>query len=109
MSAMASPHDVDPAVGAHMLPRAQDLLRSDSGQDEHDPQLVLQARVDRRSPDDPGVRGDSTLDDLGDLLRLGHAHVVPAGHVHEAPVAALMSTSIKGELIASSIASSERL
>src|SRR5437867_5422395 len=85
MSAMASPHDVDPAVGAHMLPRAQDLLRSHAGQDEHDPQLVLQARVDRRSPDDPGVRGDPTLDDLGDLLRLGHAHVVPARDVHEGP------------------------
>src|SRR5256885_1353025 len=66
-----------------MHPGSEDLLRSPSGQDEHDPQLVLQARVDRRSPDDPGVRGDPTLDDLGDLLRLGHAHVVPSGHVHE--------------------------
>src|SRR6058998_2715082 len=83
MSAMASPYDVDAAVGTHVLSRPEDLFRSHSGQDEHDPKLVLQARVDRRSPDDPGVRGDSTLDDLGDLLRLGHAHVVSARDVHE--------------------------
>src|SRR5438132_687336 len=83
MSAMASPHDVDPAVGAHVLPRAQDLLRSHAGQDEHDPQLVLQARVDRGAPDDPRVRRDAALDDLGDLLGLGDAHVVPARDVHQ--------------------------
>src|SRR6266705_1320368 len=83
MSAMASPYDVDPAVGAHVLPGAQDLLRSHAGQDEHDPQLVLQARVDRGAPDDPRVRRNATLDDLGDLLGLGDAHVVPARDVHQ--------------------------
>src|SRR5213594_667098 len=83
MSAMASPYDVDPAVGAHVLPRAKDLLRSHAGQDEHDPQLVLQARVDRRAPDDSRVRRNATLDDFGDLLGLGDAHVVPARDVHE--------------------------
>src|SRR3989442_389172 len=83
MSAMASPHDVDPAVGAHVLPRAQDLLRSHTGQDEHDSKLVLQARVDRGAPDDPSVRRNAALDDLGDLLGLGDAHVVPACDVHE--------------------------
>src|SRR3989441_10454438 len=66
-----------------MLPGPKDLLRPDSGQDKHDSQLVLEARVDRRPPDDPGVRRDSTLYDLGDFLRLGHAHVVPACDVHE--------------------------
>src|SRR2546428_9209820 len=102
MSAMASPYDVDPAVGAHVLPRAKNLLRSHAGQDEHDPQLVLQARVDRRAPDDPRVRRNATLDDFGDLLGLGDAHVVPALTFTRAPVAALMSTSIRGELMASS-------
>src|SRR5881296_617295 len=66
-----------------MLPWPEELLGSHAGQDEHDPQLVLEARVDGRSPDDPRVRGNPALDDLGDLLRLGHAHVVPAGDVHE--------------------------
>src|SRR5256885_1044161 len=83
MPAMASPYDADPAVGAHVLPRAKDLLRSHAGQDEHDPQLVLQARVDRRAPDDSRVRRNATLDDFGDLLGLGDAHVVPARDVHE--------------------------
>src|SRR5205807_9105071 len=71
MSAMASPHDVDAAMGAHVLARTKNLLRADAGQDEHHPQLVFQARVDRRAPDNPRVRGDATLDDLRDLLRLG--------------------------------------
>src|SRR5947199_43962 len=79
----ASPYDVDPAVGTHVLPRPEDLLGPHPGQDEHDPQLVLEARIDGGAPDDPCVRGDPTLDDLGDLLRLGHAHVVPARDVHE--------------------------
>src|SRR5207247_8764399 len=41
------------------------------------------APIDGGTPDDPRLRGDPTLDDLGDLLRLGHAHVVPARDVHE--------------------------
>src|SRR5438128_12194219 len=81
MSAMASPYDVDPAVGAHVVPRAKDLLRWHAGQDEHDPQVALHARVDRRAPDDSRVRRNATLDDFGDLPGLGDAHVVPARDV----------------------------
>src|SRR5947209_18867706 len=83
MSAMASPYDVDPAVGAHVLPRAKDLLRSHAGQDEHDPQLVLQARVDRRAPEDSRGRRNATLDELADPPGLADAQVVPPRHAHE--------------------------
>src|SRR5216684_518125 len=83
MSAMASPHGVDAAMGTHVLPGAKDLLRADARQDEHHPQFVFQTRIDRGAPDDPGVRRDPALDDLRDLLRLGDAHVVAAGDVHE--------------------------
>src|SRR6195256_2997358 len=83
MSAITSPHDVDAAMGAHVLPGAEDLFRADAGQDEHDAQFVLQARIDRGAPDDPGVRSDAALDDLRDLFRLGDAHVVSAGDIHK--------------------------
>src|SRR5437667_6235383 len=83
MSAMVSPHDVDAALGPDVFPGSEDLLGADPGQDQHDAQPMLEARIDGGAPDDACVPRDPALDDLGDLLRLGHAHVVPARDVHE--------------------------
>src|SRR5205807_6699678 len=83
MSAMVSPHDVVAALGPDVFPGSEDLLGADPGQDQHDAQPMLEARIDGGAPDDACVPRDPALDDLGDLLRLGHAHVVPAGDVHE--------------------------
>src|SRR2546430_655340 len=85
MSAMVSPHDVDAALGPDVFPGSEDLLGADPGQDQHDAQPMLEARIDGGAPDDACVPRDPALDDLGDLLRLGHAHVVPARDVHEGP------------------------
>src|SRR3979411_3062496 len=64
MSAMASPHDVAAAMGAHVLPGAEDLLRADARQDEHHSQFVFQARLDRRAPEQPGAGVDPERGDL---------------------------------------------
>src|SRR5438552_11266157 len=83
MSAMVSPHNVEAALGADVFARSEDLLRADPGQDQHDAEPMLQARIDGGAPDDAGVPCNPALHDLRDLLGLGHAHVVPAGDVHE--------------------------
>src|SRR3989442_4601511 len=67
ISAM-SPHHVD-ARFASPEPFAGpvDLLRLHAPEDQHQPDAVLEGRVDRRAPDDPGARGDPRLHDLRDL------------------------------------------
>src|SRR5712691_10756296 len=83
MSAMASPDDVHAAARSHVFSRPKDLLRSDAGQDQHHAKLVFEARVYRGAPDDPRVRGNATLDDLGNFFGFGNAHVAAARYVHE--------------------------
>src|SRR5438309_7512450 len=97
MSAMVSPHDVDAALGPDVFPGSEDLLGADPGQDQHDAQPMLEARIDGGAPDDACVPRDPALDDLGDLLRLGHAHVVPTGDVHEGAGRAADIDVVRGE------------
>src|SRR3989442_3305673 len=63
-----SAHHVDARFSpSERFARPVDLLRAHAREDEHHSEPVLQGGVDRGSPDDPGVRGDSSLDDLCDL------------------------------------------
>src|SRR5437867_277439 len=79
-----SAHHVDTRFSpSKRLARPVYLLRAHAREDQHHAEPVLQGGVDRGSPDDPGVGGDPSLDDLRDLLRLSDGHVRAAGDVHE--------------------------
>src|SRR5438128_2408002 len=80
-----SADDVDADAGLLLrgISSPDDLFRLDAGRDEHDAQRVFERCVDGRAPDDSRGRGDLRLDDLGDALRLGNRHVVPARDVDQ--------------------------
>src|SRR2546428_11530595 len=60
-----SPHHVDARFASpEGLSRPVDLLRPHAREDQHHAEAVLEGGVDRRTPDDPRVRGDARLHDL---------------------------------------------
>src|SRR5438093_1245447 len=75
--------DADAGLLLRGISSSDNLFRLDAGRDEHDAQRVFERRVDGRAPDNPRGRRDLRLDDLGNALRLGNRHVVPARNVDQ--------------------------
>src|SRR4030042_2114647 len=71
---------LEPLVGRGL---PEDLLRLHARDHEHHPDALVHGRVDRGSPDNPGVRVDPALYLLGCLLRLRNRQVGSADDIDQ--------------------------